>query len=204
MSLDLDANREVGSLRSRTPGSQWQNLPSQEVRLGRLVQGSHGVVPSALPVLHTEHCWSHVSVGVQVLRRRLEDYHHYPRDLVLRTFADALGSPDSIARGGNWVIACKNCTCYMVLSLGTCICRTFAKTSCGRPEETDRIVQVLGSVDNVPLVLDLVPDEVDRVVLVPGQVDNVPQVLGLVPDDADEVQPGGSLGTRPLTAGVGW
>ena len=131
MPLELDADQEVGSLQLRTQRSQGPSLPGREVRLGRLVQGSHGVVPSALPVLHTEHCWSHVSVGGQALRRRLEDYHHYPRDLVLRTFADALGSPDSIARGGNWVIACKNSSCYMVLSLGTCICRTFAKTSCG-------------------------------------------------------------------------
>ena len=72
------------------------------------------------------------------------------------------------------------------------------------PDEIDRVVQVPGQVDNVPLVLDLVPDEVDRVVLVPGQVDNVPRVLGLVPDDVDEVQPGGSPGTLLLTAGIGW
>ena len=131
MSLELDASQEVGSLQSGTQCSQCQSLQSQEVRLGRLVQGSqgvvqaHGVVPPAQPALHTEHCW-----------RRLEPV------------------PDQV--------------------------------------------------DNVPLVLDLVPDEIDRVVQVPGQVDKVPRVLGLVPDDVDVVQPVGSLGTPLLTAGVGW
>ena len=101
MSLELDANQEVGSLQSWTQCSQCQSLQSQEVRLGGLVQGSRGVVPPALPAWHTEHRW-----------RSLEP--------------------------------------------------------------------------------------------VPGQVDNVPLVLDLVPDVVDEVRPVGSPGTQLLAAGIGW